>query len=167
VLYRIEIARDGAFIKLAGAEDVKYGNIRVPETITELTAGGENGQFTHKLKDGVATLPVGKYRIEHWEVNRKDDKGKTWTMRGYSFSDRGDFEIKEDTETALEIGEPITASLQVQSSGENYEFSKNLRGSLGEYVRLTSSGQDIGNLWKMKVRNKDGTFEKIYPIPDQ
>jgi hypothetical protein len=167
VLYRTDIARDGAFIKLAGAEDVKYGNIRVPETITELTVGGENGQFTHELKDGATTLPVGKYRIEHWEIDRKDDKGKTWTMRGYSFSDRGDFEIKEDAETALEIGEPITAGLQVQPSGENYEFSKNLRGSLGEYVRLTSSGQDVGNLWKMKARNKNGTFEKIYPIPDQ
>jgi hypothetical protein len=167
VLYRTEIARDGAFIKLARAKDVKYGNIRVPETITELTVGGENGQFTHELKDGATTLPVGKYRIEHWEIDRKDDKDKTWTMRGYGFSDRGDFEIEEDTETALEIGEPITAGLQVQSNGGNYEFSKSLRGSLGEYVRLTSSGQNVGNLWKMKARNKDGTFEKIYPIPDQ
>lgn len=167
VLYRTEIARDGAFIKLAGAEDVKYGNIRVPETITELTAGGENGQFTHELKNGVARLPVGKYRIEHWEIDRKDDKSKSWTMRGYGFSDRGDFEIKEETETALEIGEPVTAGLQAQLNGENYEFSKSLRGSLGEYVTLTSSGQDVGNLWKMKAKNKDGTFEKIYPIPDQ
>jgi hypothetical protein len=167
VLYRTEIARDGAFIKLAGAEDVKYGTIRVPQTITELTVGGENGQFTHELKDGATTLPVGKYRIEHWEIDRKDDKGKSWTMRGYGFSERGDLEIKEEAETALEIGEPVTAGLQAQRNGENYEFSKSLRGSLGEYVRLTSSGQDVGNLWKMKAGNSDGTFEKIYPIPDQ
>jgi hypothetical protein len=167
VLYRTEIARDGAFVKLSRAEDVKFGNIRVPETITELTAGGENGQFTHELKNGVARLPVGKYRIDHWQIDRKDDKGKSWTIRGYGFSDRGDFEIKEEAETALEIGEPITAGLQVQPNGENYEFSKSLRGSLGEYVTLTSSGQDVRNLWKMKGRNKEGTFEKIYPIPDQ
>jgi hypothetical protein len=167
VLYRTEIARDGAFIKLAGAEDVKYGNIRVPETITELTVGGENGQFTHKLKDGVTTLPVGQYRIDHWQIDRKDDKGKSWTMRGSSFGERGNFEITEETETALEIGEPITAGLQVQPNGENYEFSKSLRGSLGEYVTLTAGGQDVRNLWKMKASNSDGTFEKIYPIPDQ
>lgn len=167
VLYRTEISRDGAFIKLVKAEDVKYGNIRVPATITELTVGGENGQFTHKLKDGATTLPVGKYRIDHWQIDRKDDKGKSWTMRGYGFSDRGDFEIKEEAETALEIGEPVTAGLQAQRNGENYEFSKSLRGSLGEYIRLTSSGQDVGNLWKMKASNGDGTFDKIYPIPDQ
>ncbi len=33
-LYRPEIARDGAFIKLTKAEDVKFGNIRLPESIT-------------------------------------------------------------------------------------------------------------------------------------
>jgi hypothetical protein len=166
-LYRVEIARDGAFIKLAKAEDVKYGSIRVPETITELTVGGENGQFTHELKDGATTLPVGKYRIDHWQIDRKDDKGKSWTMRGYGFSDRGDFDIKEDAETVMQIGEPVTAGLQAQLNGENYEFSKSLRGSLGEYVTLNASGQDVGNLWKMKAANKAGTFEKIYPIPDQ
>ena len=167
VLYRTEISRDGAFIKLAKAEDVKYGNIRVPETITELTVGGENGQFTHELKNSVTTLPVGKYRIDHWEIDRKDDKGKSWTMRGYGFSDRGDFEIKEETEAVMEIGAPVTAGLEVRLNGENYEFSKSLRGSLGEYITLNSSGQNIGDMWKMKAVNKEGIFEKIYPIPDQ
>jgi len=167
VLYHIEIARDGAFIKLTGAEDVKFGSIKLPKSITEFTAGGLNGQFDREMNDGIAKLPVGKYRIDHWEIDRKDAKGRNWTMRGYGFSERGDFEIKEDSETVLEIGEPVTAGLDVRLNGENYEFSKSLRGSLGEYVTLASSGQDVGNLWKMKAINKAGTFEKIYPIPDQ
>lgn len=167
VLYRIEIARDGAFIKLTGAEDVKFGSIKLPKSITEFTAGGLNGQFDREMNDGIAKLPVGKYRIDHWEIDRKDEKGRNWTMRGYGFSERGDFEIKEDSETVLEIGEPVTAGLDVRLNGENYDFSKSLRGSRGEYVTLASSGQDVGNLWKMKAINKAGTFEKIYPIPDQ
>jgi hypothetical protein len=167
VLYRTEIAQDGAFIKLAKAEDVKYGNIRVPETITELTVGGENGQFTHKLKDGVTTLPVGKYRIDHWEIDRKDEKGKNWTMRGSSFGERGNFEITEEAETTLEIGEPVTANLQVNLNGTNYEFEKSIRGSLGEYVSLTSGGSDVRNLWKLTAKNTDGSFGKTYPMPDQ
>jgi hypothetical protein len=167
VLYQTEIARDGAFIKLARAEDVKYGNIRVPETITEFTAGGENGQFTLEIKDGTGRLPIGNYRIDHWEIDRKDEKGKSWTMRGSSFGERGNFEITEEAETALEIGEPVTANLQIGLNGTNYEFSKSVRGSLGEYVRLTSSGLNIDNLWKMKAKNKEGTFEKLYPMPDQ
>jgi hypothetical protein len=167
VLYRLEIARDGAFVKLAKAEDVKFGNIKLPETITEFSAGGENGQFTRQMENGLTKLPVGKYRVDHWQIDRKDDKGKSWTIRGYGFSDRGDFEVTEAGETALEIGEPIQAGLEVRLNGENYEFSKSLRGSLGEYIRLTCSGQNIGNLWKMKAVNKEGTFEKLYPIPDQ
>jgi len=167
VLYRTEISQDGAFIKLAKAEDVKYGNIRVPETITELTVGGENGQFTHELKNGVTMLPVGKYRIDHWEIDRKDDKGKSWTMRGSSSGEWGDFEITEAGETALEIGEPVTANLQVNLNGTNYEFEKSIRGSLGESVSLTSGGSDVRNLWKLTAKNTDGSFGKTYPMPDQ
>jgi len=54
VLYRPEIARDGAYIKLSKAEDVKLGNIRLPETITEFSTGGENGLFTLKPEKGPA-----------------------------------------------------------------------------------------------------------------
>jgi len=167
VLYRTEIARDGAFVKLSSAEDVKFGNIKLPETITEFTAGGENGQFTRELKNGLASLPVGKYRIDHWEIDRKDEKGKSWTMRGSSSGERGDFEVTEAGETALEIGEPVTAGLQVNINGANYEFSKSVRGSLGEYISLTSAGRDVRDSWKMTAKNTDGTFSKTYPMPDQ
>jgi len=168
VLYGIEIAPDGAFIKLAAADDVKFGNIKLPETITEFSAGGENGLFTLEMeKGGLARLPVGKYRIDHWEIDRKDDKGKSWTMRGSSFSDQGDFEITEGAETVLEIGEPVTANLQVSLNGTNYGFSKSVRGSLGEYISLTSAGKNVRDLWKMTAKNTDGSFTKTYPMPDQ
>ena len=167
VLYRTEIARDGAFVKFSSADDVKFGNVRVPAAITEFAAGGENGLFTREVKEGVAKLPAGKYRIDHWQIDRKDEKGKSWTMRGSSFGQRGDFEVTEAAETDLEIGEPVTANLQVQLNGTNYEFSKSVRGTLGEYVSLTSGGSDTRNSWKMKATNKDGTFAKTYPMPDQ
>jgi len=167
VLYRTEIARDGAFVKLSSANDVKFGNIRVPETITEFSAGGENGQFTREMKNGVARLPVGKYCIDYWAIDRKDEKGKSWTMRGSSFSERGNFEVTEGAETTLEIGEPLTATLQVQLNGESYEFEKIMQGPLGEYVSLTSGGQEVRTMWKLAAKNKDGTFAKTYPMPDQ
>jgi hypothetical protein len=167
MLYRLEIARDGAFIKLTKAKDVKFGNIKFPEAITEFTASGENGLFTRDMKNGVAKLPVGKYHIEYWEISRKDEKNKVWTMRGRSFGERGNFKITEDTETALEIGEPVTANLHVNLDGTNYEFEKSIRGSLGEYVSLMSGGSDVRNLWKLSAKNTDGSFAKTYPMPDQ
>jgi hypothetical protein len=88
-------------------------------------------------------------------------------MRGSYFSERGDFEVTEAAETNLQIGEPVTASLQVQLNGENYEFEKSMQGSLGEYVNLTTSGQEVRDMWKLAAKNKDGTFAKTYPMPDQ
>ena len=154
-------------MKLTQAQDLKFGTIKVPETITELAAGGENGLFTFEPEKGIGKLPVGRYRVDHWEIARKDDKGMRWTLRGTSLGDQGNFEITESDEASLEIGEPVAGALSVRQNGDNYEFSKSLKGSLGEYVRLTADGRDINQLWKMKVKNEEGTYEKLYPIPDQ
>jgi len=169
VLYHTEIARDGAYIKLSKAEDVKLGTVRLPDTITEFAAGGENGLFTFKPENGAGSLPVGKYRINSWTIERKDEKGKKWELQGKSYTPQGDFEITEGAEKSLEIGEPLRGNLQVSFNAEteNYEFEKNVRGRMGEYVTLTRGGQRVSNLWKMRAKNKEGTFAKTYPMPDQ
>ena len=168
-LYHTEIARDGAYIMLSKADDVKFGTVRLPDTITEFSAGGENGLFKFKPENAVGSLPVGKYRINSWTIERKDEKGKKWELQGRAFSEKGDFEISEGTEVSLEVGEPITGNLQVNlnTDTDNYEFEKSVRGPLGEYVTLTRSGQRVSNLWKMSTKNKEGTFAKTYPMPDQ
>ena len=82
--YHIEVARDGAFVKLQKAENVVLGQVRVPETISEFIAFGENGHFVRKPAKGEFTLPVGKYRIQGWKTDRKDDKGAPWELAGYN-----------------------------------------------------------------------------------
>ncbi len=82
--YRPEISPDGAYVKLAQADDVVFGQVHVPGSITEFAAGGENGLFIYKPKDGVVRLPVGKYRIHHWNSERKDDSGGK-ALIGYKF----------------------------------------------------------------------------------
>jgi hypothetical protein len=166
-LYQAEISRDGAFVKLAKAEGVKFGNVRVPETIAEFSAGGENGLFTRKPDNGLLSLPVGAYRVNSWSIERTDEKGMKWQLQGRYFQGGGDFEVAEGTETPLQIGEPITTSLSVRQNGDNFEFEKALRGPLGEYVSISRGGQDVRELWKMEGKNEDGTFAKLYPIPDQ
>jgi len=169
VLYHTEIARDGAYIKLSKADDVKFGTVRLPDTITEFAAGGENGLFTFKPENSTGSLPVGKYRINSWKIERKDEKGKRWEVQGRAYTPQGDFEITEGAEKSLEIGEPLRGNLQVRFNAEteNYEFEKNVRGRMGEYLTLTRGGQRVSNLWKMHAKNKEGTFAKTYPMPDQ
>jgi hypothetical protein len=168
-LYHTEIARDGAYIILSKADDVKIGDFQVPETITEFSAGGENGLFKVKLENGTGSLPVGKYRINSWTIERKDEKGRKWEVNGRAYSPEGDFEITDEKETSLDIGEPLQGNVRVSvnSQTQNYEFSKDLRGRMGEYIAITRGGQRVSNLWKMRVKNKEGTFEKTYPMPDQ
>src|SRR5450759_5596548 len=80
--FRIEAARDGAFVKVQKADNLTFGQVRVPENISEFAAFGENGHFVRKPANGEFTLPSGDYRIFRWMINRKDEKGAPWTLSG-------------------------------------------------------------------------------------
>jgi hypothetical protein len=161
VLYRPEIARDGAFIKLTGAEDVKSGTIRLPESITELSAGGENGLFTFKPENGIGSLPAGKYRINYWAVERKDDQGGKWKLKGSLFSKEGSFDITAGAETRLSVGEPIISTIEAQSQKATYSFSHNLKGRLGERIELTRNGSRP-RAPKLNIKSKDCAYDRTF-----
>ena len=161
VLYHTEIARDGAYIKLSKAEDIKFGNIRLPDTITEFSAGGENGLFTFKPEKGAGSLPVGKYRVNSWTIARKDEKGRKWELQGRAYTSEGDFEVTADKETELSIGEPIISTLEARRSGSGYSFSQNLKGRLGERIALTRNGARPPAP-KLHIKNKDGTYDRLF-----
>ena len=160
-LYRPEIARDGACIKLSKAENVQFGNIRLPETITEFSAGGENGLFTLKPERGTGSLPVGRYRVNHWAIERKDERGKKWKMQGEGFSGKGDFDITEVKEAELSIGEPIISTIEPQNRSGTRAFSHNLKGRLGERIELTSDGARP-RAPKLNIKSKDGTYDRTF-----
>jgi hypothetical protein len=161
VLYRPEIARDGACIKLTKAEDVRLGNIRLPESITEFSAGGENGLFTVKPEGGVGSLPAGKYRIDYWATERKDEKGKQWNLRGSTFSEKGSFDITADEDTELSIGEPLISTITAQNKTGTYSFSHSLKGQLGERIELTRNGSRP-QAPKLHIKSKDGTYDRTF-----
>ena len=161
VLYRPEIARDGAYIKLTKAEDVTFGNIRLPESITEFAAGGENGLFVLKPKKGTGSLPVGQYCIEHWAIERKDDAGSNWKLQGGRFSEKGHFNVTEMQETELSIVEPIISTLEAQNKKGTYYFSQKLKGKLNESIYITLSGKRAPPP-KLHIKSKDGTYDQTF-----
>ena len=161
VLYRPEIARDGAYIKLTKAEDVRFGDIQLPEAITEFTAGGENGLFILEPEHGVGKLPVGKYRINHWEIDRKDEKGSAWVLRGYESREMDDFDVTLDRKAELSIGEPIVCTLEASKRNSTYSFSQNLKGQLGERIELTRNGSRP-QAPKLHIKSKDSTYDRTF-----
>jgi len=160
-LYRLQVARDGAYVKVTAAEDVTLGNVRLPETISGFAAGGENGLFIAKPQKGTVSLPVGQYRIDHWAIERRDDSGINWKVQGSQFSDKGLFSVTEGEETELSIGEPISSTLDIQDRGGVHYFRHDLKGKLEEAIQITRNGERIPAP-NLHIKNKDGRYDQTF-----
>jgi hypothetical protein len=161
VLYKPQVARDGAFITFAGAEDVTYGTILLPETIDELQVKSDKGTFTVRPEKGTGRLPVGQYQIVLWRTNRKDEQGNTWTLTGQDFGRSGQFGVHDGEQTNVQIGEPIPCTMQVRKSGSTYSFSRLLRGGFGERIVLTREGSQPPPP-KLNIRDATGSYNRTY-----
>lgn len=161
ILYRLHVARDGAYVKLAKADDVSFGHVNLPETITEFAAGGENGLFVRKPEKGFCSLPVGKYRIDHWAIERQDEQGVQWKVQGRWFGDPGLFDVTKEDRAELSIGEPITSAVSVVRDGSTYRFSQELQGRLGESIELERQGTRP-RAPQLHVKSEDGSYDRTF-----
>ncbi len=160
VLYEPQIARDGAFVKLTKAENVKTGRVRLPASVTTCRVGGENGSFILTPKDGTGSLPVGTYRVLNWSSERADDTGAKWQVNGRGPSENvAGFDVAEDKDIQLDIGEPIVASLAVTTTAKTYNLRLITAGRAGETIELLRNGTRP-QAPKVKIRNADGTFDR-------
>lgn len=162
-LYRLNIARDGAFVELTDASDVAYGTVTMPETITSLTVGGLNGMFERTVKDGKVTLPEGRYHVSSWNIARKDDKGVEWQLSGSGFSQKKNFDVTKDAAANLDIGEPILSKLEARLQNGIYSFNQSLIGKSGERISLTKAGRR-SPAPKVHVRNKTGKYDRTFSL---
>jgi hypothetical protein len=160
-LYRLEVARDGAYIKLSPADDVAMGKIKLPPEINEISATGENGFFKVALTEGTGNIPEGSYRIYQWAIEKRDDKNSKWRLEGQGFNESGDFEVKKDKQAFLAVGEPITSKLEVKSKRGKYTFNQTLTGRLGERTMLLQNGTRSAAP-KLRVVSEDKKFDRRY-----
>ncbi len=160
-LYRLEVARDGAFVKLTKADDVRLGRVRLPAAIVSCRVGGENGSFTVKPKDGIASLPVGAYHVLRWTTERTDDGGAKWQIEGRSTFGKTPLEIVEGRDAELDIGEPIVATVQATVQAQMYSFRLVMAGRAGEQIELLRNGTRP-QAPKVRIRNADGTYDGTF-----
>jgi hypothetical protein len=140
-LFEIEVARDGAFVKVQPARDVVTGTVRVQDKLTQVVVVGEVGQFVRKPVRGEFLLPVGRYRISQWTTDRKDDKGAAWKLEGTGLSPLAEFEVAAAQPVPVDVGEPILASLSATERKGMVTFGLRLTDRLGESVEITRGGQ--------------------------
>ncbi|MGD0743863.1 MAG: hypothetical protein ABSA45_01800 [Verrucomicrobiota bacterium] len=155
--FRIEIARDGAFVKIQKAEGVPLGSVRVPENISEFTVFGANGHFVRRPEKGEFTLPTGRYRMVHWVINRKDEKGAAWTLSGYNFPESVNFEVAATNAATLDIGEPVQAVLQATNiASRQVRFDLHFVGRQKESIEMLRDNQRPSGP-KLTLVNADGS----------
>jgi hypothetical protein len=140
-LFALEVARDGAALKIKKAENVTFGQVRVPEGISDLTVVGKNGHFVRKPAKGESTLPVGNYRIQAWSMSRKDSKGALWKLSGSDLGEFGTFDVTAGKPATVEVGEPVRPVLSATEAKGTVAFGLRLKGRLGESVDLEKDGQ--------------------------
>ena len=155
------MARDGAYVQFNRATDVSLGKVRLPESIAEFSAAGENGLFRGRPNSGICELPAGKYHIEKWVIERTDKEGVSWELRGGTSSPHGLFSVVEDKETKLAIGEPLVASFDVLSNEAMHRLRLTLKSSFGESVQLIRDGVRAPYP-RLTIRNKDNTYNRTY-----
>ncbi|MHC4325295.1 MAG: hypothetical protein ACYSUX_13610 [Planctomycetota bacterium] len=160
-LYRPEIAPDGACIKLTQAENIGFGSVRLPESVTQFSANGENGLFILKPEKGVASLPAGKYRVYDWAVEQKDEKGADWKLKGSGLREKNAFDIVEGKQAVLAIGVPVIATLNSSEREGTHSFSHSMQGRAGERIELTRNGTRP-QAPKVRIKNADGAYDRTY-----
>ncbi len=155
--FRIEVARDGAFVKLQKAEGLTFGDLRVPVSVTNFVAFGENGHFVRQPVKGEFTLPAGKYKPMQWTINRKDAKGAAWELMGYNFPDSAGLEIDPAKPVVLSIAEPIRASLSASETTNAVGFNLSFLGQGGESIQILKGNQRPAGP-KLTLASLDGTY---------
>ncbi len=153
-----EPRRDGAFIVVKDAADVPYGTVRLVDSITSFSVGGENGQFIRRPQNGSFKLPVGTYRIDYWNIIKDDGKGSKWELRGRGGSSSA-FTVTQDKEARLAAGEPVYSMVSYNQSSGSFTFSQRLQGRQNEQITLLRNGSQPQPP-KLRIRNKDGTYDR-------
>ncbi len=155
--FAIEVAQDGAFLTVQPARDVVLAPVRVPEAISEITVVGGPGHFVRKPVKGEFTLPAGSYRVHGWTIERKDDKGTTWTLSGSGFGELARFEAKAGQTATLDVGEPVRAAMTVTENRGGAAFGLRLKGRLGETLEVLQAGKRPRPP-QLELASVDGSF---------
>lgn len=142
-------------------ENLVYGSVILPETISQFAAEGVKEIIEIKPDKGIVKLPAGKYHSRLWRVERKDDEDNTWALTGQIFDNQGFFEVHEGNQTKLDLGEPIIATVDASKSGSIHSFNQIINGRLNEHVELARNGSRP-RAPKLNIKNKDGTYDRTF-----
>jgi hypothetical protein len=156
-----EVVRDEESVVPVVGKYTGYGSVRLSEAIGRFEAHGARGLVTIRPIKEVGRLPVGQYHIRSWKTERKDDGGNTWALTGRYFGQENTFEVNNDSEARLDVGEPIIATVEARNVDSSYSFNQIIKGRRQERIALTRNGFRPEPP-KLHIKNKDGSYDRTF-----
>ncbi len=96
--------------------------VKVQEDVNAVVCNKKGERFMIESAKEPARLPVGRYYIDSWTIERIDEDGTRWKLKAKDISSKKTFDVTEDAVVKLSIGEAV----HVRSRGESLEISRDL-----------------------------------------
>jgi hypothetical protein len=137
------------------------GFIIVQEDVNAVLCNNKGEQFTIKGSKEPVQLPLGRYYINSWALERTDKNGAIWILQSKDIAKKKSFEAVDNARIKLPIGEPVVSTLTVQKQDSEFNIRHNFKGQLGEEIELTKN-HSRADPPKLLIRNKDGSYQESF-----
>jgi hypothetical protein len=135
------------------------GFIIVQEDVNAVLCNNKGEQFTIKGSREPVQIPLGRYYISSWTLERTDKNGAIWILQSKDITNKKSFEVAENVRIKLPIGEPVVSTLTVQKQDSEFNIRHNFKGQLGEEIELTKN-HSRADPPKLFIGNKDGSYQE-------
>ncbi|NBC10672.1 MAG: hypothetical protein GVY24_02925 [Planctomycetes bacterium] len=163
--YSVTAARDGAYLALRPAKDLKTVSLNLPDALHGVVIYGPQGRFEVQSHDDRHPAPPGRYRFEAWQCEATDSGGRQWHFMGRYFPADSAFDLSADVSGPIDIdiGPPLVASVDRRMVRGGHYFRQALRGRLGEHVSVDSlSGRRRPPAPRLRIVNSDGSYDRTF-----
>jgi len=120
----------------------KMGMLDVQNPDMEISTQSKWGAQTFSGSNGKWELPEGKYITRLIRLKKKDDAGREWVLKAYSFyaGKLASFDIKSGKTTIISAGTPLHIVTSAKMTNDTIEVSASFLGRAGEQY---SSGPTV------------------------
>lgn len=148
-------------IVVAARQDTEplLGPVNVQEDVNAVVCNNRDEQFTIEGAKEPVRLPAGRYYIDSWTLERTDKNGAVWKLRAKDIANKKTFDVAEDAEARLPIGEPIISTLTVRKEDSEFYIRHYFKGQLGEEIELIKN-QPRADPPKLLIKNEDGSYQE-------
>jgi len=135
------------------------GPVKIQEDVNAVVCNNRGEKFTIEGTKEPARLPADRYYIESWILERIDNNGAVWKLKTKDIANKKTFDVAQDAEAKLPIGEPIISTLTVRKEDAEFYFRHYFKGQLGEEIELTQN-QSRADPPKLLIRNEDSSYQQ-------